>query len=104
LEQRSLFKWGELAAQALTPIVNRHLSTAHLLTEAEIQPIVSEKQSEFAQVDRGEWLTEIRKRAVMVTLYHRLFEPDGPFFGWSAQQLQAGNTLLAQAFRVALSC
>jgi hypothetical protein len=75
LKKKTRFKYAEVGAHLLTPIVNQHQDSVFLFSEEQIHPIVAEKQELLAALDK-EVIDIIPNDALCLMLFHRIFEQD----------------------------
>jgi hypothetical protein len=73
LKEKTHFKWAEVGALLLTPIVDQRLDSVFLFREEQIHPIVAEKQELLSATDR-EADDLISRDALCLMLFHRIFE------------------------------
>ena len=100
LAKQTAFKWGDVGAGTITPIVNEHQKLVHEIPEERLHPIVAEEQSQFLEPSRaiGRYL---RHDPIAFMLFHRLFEREETMNA-SEEDLMAGDTVLSEAFRLAV--
>jgi hypothetical protein len=75
LKEKTQFKWAEVGAHLLTPIVDQHLDSVFLFREEQIHPIVAEKQELLVATDK-EVDDLVPKEALCLMLFHRIFEQE----------------------------
>lgn len=69
------YRWSEVGANLLTPIVDQHLDKVHLFPEVQVHPIVAEQQHRLA--DNTYAIADIvSSNAYCLMLFHRLFEQE----------------------------
>jgi len=103
LDQKLTFKWGEIGAFLLTPIVDKYLNKAYLFRENRIHPIVAEDQFKFCDT-KLEPSDVIPSNAICFMLYHKIFEThvNGVTLkDCSTDDLYNGNMLISKVFRMA---
>ena len=101
LKKKTLFKWAEVGAHLVTPIVNEHLDRCYLFREDRIHPVVAEKQELLADevVPVGE---VVPNDAVTLMLFHRIFEQKVrgvTLKDFSTSDLEGGNSLLSRVIK-----
>ncbi|WP_041522448.1 capsular polysaccharide synthesis protein [Gilvimarinus agarilyticus] len=101
LKKKTLFRWAEVGAHLVTPIVNEHLDRCYLFREDRIHPVVAEKQELLADevVPVGE---VVPNDAVTLMLFHRIFEQEVKgvtLKGFSMSDLAKGNYLLSRVIK-----
>lgn len=92
-------RYIEAGQMLLTPVVGRHLDTAHLYPEHLIQPVTAPRQGEFLRADL-EPEAVIAPEAFCFMLFHRSFEED--LGDWGLRELYYGDILLSKVFRRSL--
>ncbi|MSP81997.1 MAG: hypothetical protein EXQ94_03440 [Alphaproteobacteria bacterium] len=91
---------NELGAWTLTPIVDRHPDTVHLIPERLVQPIVSHRQDLFLDTNLApEDIIPVDSLCLM--LFHRTFENE--LKGVGLRDLYERDYLVSRVFRRALS-
>lgn len=101
LKGKTHFKWGEVGAHLLTPIVDCQLERVFLFREDQIHPVVAEKQQLLAAADQA--ITDlIPSDALCLMFFHRIFEREVHGFSLaqsSIQDLYQGNSLISKVLR-----
>ncbi len=112
LSGKTVFKWGEVGAFALTPIVNENLKSCAILSEEFAHPVVAEKQYLFMSKDL-DVLDVVKTDAYTIMLFHRPFTGPSRAFpefglpattnGWlrehTVEDLYYGEILLSKMIR-----
>ena len=103
LEEKTHFKWAEVGAHLLTPIVDQHLACVFLFREEQIHPIVAENQQLLAATDK-EIVELIPNDALCLMLFHRIFEQEvagASLSNATVQNLYHGTGLISKVLRAA---
>lgn len=94
------YKWNEVGAEMLTPIVDSHQEIVFNIPESEVQPVTFESASEVF-TDTSLDLEEVVSRGTKIFMLYR-----GPFQGplkdADADVLYGSKMLISQAFRAAI--
>ncbi len=106
LERRSVFEWGEIGAQSVTPLVNGSLDYAYVFPEARIHPITNNEQEILTDtnLEPEEVLPE---DALLCMLFHAIFDDDEKgrktrFTPNGLASMYYGKTLFAKILRRAV--
>jgi len=101
LQAKTVFRWGEVGAHLLTPIVDRNLERVFLFREEQIHPIVAEHQ--YLLTDANLSIQEnIPNDALCLMLFHRIFEQkinDVTFSQSTAEDLFLGQSFLSKVLQ-----
>jgi hypothetical protein len=101
IQQNTHFRWAEVGAHLITPIVDQHLGLVHLFPEAQIHPIVAEQQHQLANDLAIEDV--IAPEAYCLMLFHRAFEQEvesTPLAQASVHDLYRGPGLISKVLRL----
>lgn len=108
------YKWGDIGAWALTPIVNDYLNQCYIYQEKDVHPIVAEEQKYFVSKSL-EPKDVLSSSTFIFMLYHRIFTgpmaacdemgyprmEKGWLHDWSEEKLMSSDILLSKIFRLA---
>lgn len=101
LKEKTIFRWAEVGAHLLTPIVDTRLNDCYLFREDRIHPVVAEHQ--YLLADTIVPIEDVvPDDAVTLMLFHRIFEQQikgVSLEGWTPERLASGNTLLSRIYR-----
>ncbi|SEH06259.1 glycosyltransferase [Candidatus Venteria ishoeyi] len=116
LAQSFQYRWGEIGAWVLTPLVNEYLNQCYIYQEEDVHPIVAEKQKCFVSksLDPKDVL---RPSTFIFMLYHNIFTgpmaaceemgypnmKEGWLLDWSEEKLMHSDVLLSKIFRLAVA-
>lgn len=101
LEEKTEFRWAEIGALLLTPIVDAHSERCYLFREDRIHPVVAEKQ--YLLADKDIAIEEVvPDDAVCLMLFHRIFEQEVngmTLKGLTPDDLATGDRLISRVYR-----
>lgn len=101
LEQKTAFRWAEVGAHLITPIVDADLNLFYQFRESRVHPVVAEQQHLLA--DTTVPVSEVvPEDAVTLMLFHRIFEQEVKgvsLKGWEPEDLANSQALLSRVYR-----
>lgn len=101
LNEKTEFRWAEVGAHLLTPIVDAALDRCYLFREDRVHPIVAEQQHLLADTTMPV-SDVVPQDAITLMLFHRIFEQDvkgATLKDWTPEQLATSQALLSRVYR-----
>lgn len=99
IEKKCEYKWGEVGAFTITPIVNNGLKY-YVIPERQIQPIIWINAPQLMASEIHEVSDFIDDNTFTFMLFHKVF--DTTLRGASIESLYNGSTLISKVFRKSL--